>query len=155
MISTFEEFLAQCRQQYPGYCRNTNCHNHNNFTCQYSVVGYANLYDPTESTYCIDCMRKWWDKNCSPQVIHARITGMKPQERQLLLNIYRGMTPWVALSQSGTPKQNVYYLFKWTGRGWYSYGVNVCCGWLTRFGKEIASQITENVVDAIVIVEEK
>lgn len=36
--------------------------------------------------------------------------------------------------QQGNYKQNLYYLEKWTRKGWYSYGVTLDLGWLTEEG---------------------
>lgn len=41
------------------------------------------------------------------------------------------------------PKRAAYICDKWTSKGWYDYGVNVLCGWLTDKGKAAAMNIQE------------
>ena len=38
-------------------------------------------------------------------------------------------------------KRAWYILDKWSGKGWYDYGVSLDMGWLTDTGKEIAKNL--------------
>lgn len=46
-----------------------------------------------------------------------------------------------AINMVGDPKQNLYYLDKWTRKNWYEYGSSVNVGWLTELGKQEAQKL--------------
>lgn len=68
---------------------------------------------------------------------------MKPDERELLdelqSQIRAGDRPYVRKTVRAlgmNEKRAAYICSKWTGKGWYDYGVNVLAGWLTDEGME-------------------
>ena len=78
---------------------------------------------------------------------------MKPHERDLLVAFHlwrpEDVTGFDPAWESGRtffmgydmPINRVYYLLsKWGRKGWYDYGVNVLCGWLTPEGREAAME---------------
>ena len=67
---------------------------------------------------------------------------MKPDELRLLRELQRrsagGQHVYVRalVDELGIhPKRGAYILDKWTGKGWYDYGVSVMAGWLTEKGR--------------------
>lgn len=63
---------------------------------------------------------------------------MKPDEESLMLKlIKRGKSPrpsaWEVAESVGMPYKRARYILrdKWTGRGWYDYGISWRGGWLT------------------------
>lgn len=72
---------------------------------------------------------------------------MKHDEYSLLTAIHQA-TPGhcvrdIANGLSIPYKQILYYLGKWSKRGWYDYGVSLDLGWLTEEGKSHASALVE------------
>lgn len=72
---------------------------------------------------------------------------MKPDERALLTAIYQQterMMPHYHAERLGIPPNRAHYLYlKWTGKGWYEYGVSARSGWLTAKGLEAVKQLIE------------
>lgn len=72
---------------------------------------------------------------------------MKADERALLLAVFaesetkpphRKHARYIAAGLGIHHKRADYLFEKWTGNGWYDYGVCVDLGWLTAAGKEAA-----------------
>jgi hypothetical protein len=69
---------------------------------------------------------------------------MKPDERDLLLAVFRGDFARYAGVALGIPAKRVEYLCqKWTDRGWYDYGIAVDTGWLTTAGRQEVARLAE------------
>jgi hypothetical protein len=75
---------------------------------------------------------------------------MAPDEREFLQRVQRegfaafgnsgiGKVPRdIAREMGMNPKRAAYLCDKWDRKGWYEYGVNVMCGWLTDTGIAVA-----------------
>lgn len=75
---------------------------------------------------------------------------MKPDEIAFFQKVHLGnvgTTPRMIAEDMGMNANRAAYLCdKWTGRGWYEYGVNVLCGWLTDAGHEKAAALVMEAV---------
>ena len=67
---------------------------------------------------------------------------MKDDEKQLLQKLQELTDPpnfpYVRelVRELGIPEKRAAYICeKWTGKGWYDYGVSVLAGWLTKAGR--------------------
>lgn len=68
---------------------------------------------------------------------------MKQDEKELLIALCEKRTaenPYPYVRQlvrdlNMNAKRAAYILDKWTGKGWYNYGVSVMAGWLTDEGR--------------------
>lgn len=63
---------------------------------------------------------------------------MKEDEKELLIAIYLSEKTNVRdiIAKIEIPyKRCLYLLEKWSGKGWYDYGVTLDLGWLTEKGK--------------------
>lgn len=58
---------------------------------------------------------------------------MKADEQALREAVLKGELPRAAGERLGIPSKRVVYLcIKWSGQGWYDYGVAPDCGFLTE-----------------------
>lgn len=85
---------------------------------------------------------------------------MKDDERVLLFVLQRTNGrefPRDVARALGIPQKRAAYICeKWTGKGWYDYGVSVLTGWLTDEGRRVAPEssgprhlITREIVDQV------
>lgn len=70
---------------------------------------------------------------------------MKPREVQLVKDLLR-LTKGKSYVSTGidiiaTDKQLHYYIYKWTEKGWWDYGVSARTGWFTPEGIEHFKEI--------------
>lgn len=70
---------------------------------------------------------------------------MKPDEREMMRRaLDREQTdPFDESCADIAPRNRVLYVLeKWSGKGWWQYGVSLRCGWLTNEGRAALREAT-------------